>query len=182
MEIRYTTTLKDYAEANRVMHFHRGGLMRVKYQAYVQFAYVIGLIFIVVGGLLLAATIGHKLGISDEKTGFVFSMAVIGGVGWLFNPSWHERKLARIFSERNEPSECTLTADETGIASARTDGKAEARIAWSMFEKWTETESCFVLVLVGGQCIPVPKRAMSAEQQGQLRVLLGSYVAGAAVS
>ncbi|HEY6447544.1 MAG TPA: YcxB family protein [Acidobacteriaceae bacterium] len=179
MEIRYTAALDDFITANRVTLLHRGGLVRLKYLIYVQYAYVIGPLLAVAGFWALLVTARHSLGGGDGSAGFVISLALMGGgIGWLFNPMWARHKLERIFNRRKEPHDYTLVADDAGIAAARGDGAAESRIKWSMLEKSTETDSCFVLLLVGGQGIPVPKRTMTPEQQEELRDLLARHVPG----
>jgi len=179
MEIRYTATLENFIEANRVMLLHRSGLVRLKYQIYVQYAYLIGPLLAAAGLWALLTTARHSSEGLRHPIGFVVSLAMLGGgIGWLFNPMWHRHKLASIFNRRRGPHDCILSANETGISSARMDGAAEGRVDWSMFEKSAETESCFVLLLVGGQGIPIPKRAMTLEQQEEFRVLLAAHGLG----
>jgi hypothetical protein len=169
-------TLEDFVEGNTVFQLHRDRGTRLRYKLFVQYAYVLGPIVMIVGLSLLFASLRSGSEILIGAMLIVGSAFVGCGVNWLLIPRSRRRKLARIFRERKEPVECVLTADELGIVSVRTDRAAESRISWSMFENVVEMQNNFVAMLEQRIFFPIPKRAMTPEQQQELRALLAAHI------
>lgn len=63
-----------------------------------------------------------------------------------------------------------VAISEEGIYS-RTSA-SESRLAWEVFVGWAEAERVFVLLPNAVSFFPVPKRAMTDDQQRELRDLL----------
>lgn len=108
-------------------------------------------------------------------------LAAIGWVGIMcvISPFTHRRKVARCFREQKLQVERILATSDSGIHIARTDGEAEGRMKWTAFDKGLETDELFVLLPNGRQFVPVPKRAMTYEQQNEFRDLMATHVPGA---
>jgi hypothetical protein len=176
VEIRYASTLDEYAEGNRLLLLNKGGVQKLKYYLYIRFAFVVGPILIAASvAIFLLGGTRHPGGIGSIV---VFSAVFGGGVGWLFNPWWHRRKLARRFNELKGSAECVVTANEDGISFARVDGTAEGRLSWSIFDKADESKRVFALFPNRGQCVFLPKRSMNPLQQEEFRALVAAHLPG----
>jgi hypothetical protein len=175
VEIRYTSTLDDYAEGNRLLLLNKGGVQKLKYYFYIRFAFVIGPILIAAAAALLLENTHRRGGLGSVV---IFCAVLGGGIGWLFNPWWHRRKLARRFDELKGSAECVVTANENGISFARVDGTAEGRLSWSIFDKADESKRVFALFPNRGQCVFLPKRAMNTVQQEEFRALVANHLPG----
>jgi YcxB-like protein len=68
----------------------------------------------------------------------------------------------------------TVEITDAGIHSQ--SSAAESRLAWESIVDWVEVERVFTLFLTPISFFPIPKRAMSEGQQGELRGLLQTRV------
>lgn len=68
----------------------------------------------------------------------------------------------------------TLDASDAGLhfLSAVEDSK----VSWSAFVRWAEGDGVFALFLSPNASIPIPKRALTAEQQAEFREILGRNI------
>jgi hypothetical protein len=64
----------------------------------------------------------------------------------------------------------TLDISEGGVYTHT--AAAESRLTWELIVGWSEVESVFTLFPSPISFIPVPKRAMTPDQQNELRTLL----------
>lgn len=174
MEIRYTPTVEEFREANLIALVNKGGLLKLKYDLYVRWAFVAGPILIVCGLFLVWQ--GVHYGVDAMLLILFFAITFGGGVGMLFNPWWYRRKVRRLFAERKGQTELIYSADDSGFSCMRADGASEGRANWSVFEKAVETPNIFALFPNRGQCVYLAKRAMTPEQQSELRALVAAHI------
>ena len=179
IEIRYTLTRGDYREANRLLHLNSTFSRKLNYYLLGRFGFVTGVVLI----LPFVAQWLLNLHGSASGSGEVISVVSAGlaglGVVCLFSPWTYRRKTAKCFKEMKLSGERVTTVSEAGISSARSDGTAEGRMAWSALERCAESATMFVLLPNKRQFIPIPKRAMT-EQQREFRALLAAYLPGGA--
>jgi|SRR5580700_1039577 hypothetical protein len=180
MEIRFTLTMEDYREGNRLWLLNSTLRRKLNYNLFVRFGYWIGIPLFSVALILFFANLfapAHRMGAA--MSGVAAAAAWIGLI-FIVCPFTYGRKIARSFREQKLPSERTLKADESGVHVARTDGAMESRMGWTAFDKAIESNSIFVLFPNLRTFVPVPKRAMTAEQQREFRTLVAAHVPGAA--
>jgi hypothetical protein len=70
------------------------------------------------------------------------------------------------------PRTVDVSSDGLHFRSALVDSK----LAWPLFTRWTEASRIFVLYQQSKVVVPVPKRAMTAEQQSEFRALLQKHI------
>ena len=179
MEIRFTLTMDDYREGNRLWHLNSTLRRKINYYLFVRFGYWIGTPLFCVALILFFANLfapPHQMGAAASGV-----MAAAGWVGLIciVSPFIYRRTVARSFREQKLTTERILTADDSGIHVARTDGAMESRMGWTAFDKAIESDSIFALFPNLRTFVPVPKRAMTSEQQQELRALLAAHVPGA---
>lgn len=169
IEIRYTMTLEEYREANRLWHLHTTFSRKIKFFLFVRFWWAAALVacgagvWIVMSSLLLAFIGGGLIGL---------------GVVCLFSPLTYRWKTAHAFREMKLPQEAVVTIDDSAVSIARTDGSTEGRMTWSAFDNWAESTVMLVLFPDMRRFVPIPKRAMTEPQQHELRALIAAHLPG----
>lgn len=180
MEIRYTFTLDDYKEGNQLFLRHTTLRRKINYYLFARYGTAFGIpLFCIAVTLFLVNLFASTYRMGPAVAGLTGGLAWVG-VMFIISPAIYRRKLARCFREQKLPVERVLTADATGVVIARVDGAAEARTNWSMFDKGIESASLFVLFQNLRQFVPVPKRAMTPEQQNEFRELMTAHIPNAA--
>ena len=179
MEIRYTLTLDDYTEGNRMLLLHSTLARKVNYIIFVRLGWLIGIPTFCIAAALTVVNLLRP----GSYMGAAWS-GILAAIGWLgimcmISPFTYRRRLTRCFKEQKLPSERILTTSDSGIHVARTDGESESRMSWSGFDKGLETEQMFVLFPNRRQFVSVPKRAMTPKQQDEFRDLMMTRVPGA---
>jgi hypothetical protein len=69
----------------------------------------------------------------------------------------------------------TVEITEEGIHSRSTS--TDSRLTWEAIIDWAEVERVFTLFVTSVSFFPIPKRAMTEEQQNEFRALLKARVA-----
>jgi YcxB-like protein len=180
VEIRYTFTLDDYKEGNRLFLRHTTLWRKINYYLFARYGTAFGIpLFCVAATFFILNLRAPTYRMGPAVATFTAVIAWVGAI-LIISPAIYRKKLARYFREQKLPVERILTADSTGVVITRADGAAQARTNWSMFDKGVESATLFVLFQNLRQFIPVPKRAMTPEQQNEFRALLGAHVPGAA--
>ena len=66
--------------------------------------------------------------------------------------------------------------NETGVEIIRTSGDADVRYRWQAFVKQLESESLYLLFPTEMSFVIIPKRALTPDQQTELRDLLAAHI------
>jgi hypothetical protein len=181
VEIRYTLAFEDYAEANRLLLLNTTLRRKVSYYLFVRFGlwYGIPLLGLAAAGfLVILYAPGYAM---NELVGSAVAIAAWAGAIGIISQVAYRMKLKRLYKEQKLAREISLRADEGGVFVARIDGTSETRFAWPAFDKAVESEQAFVLFPSLRMFLPVPKRAMTPEQQQEFRALLAAHLPGAGV-
>jgi hypothetical protein len=128
-----------------------------------------------IGWVLLFLTLAEALFFS--VFGWVRSFPTLllfwGMVAFLTHGLWYAPRYAARKMIKGSPSASlphTAEMSEDGLYVRTSVG--ESRIKWSLFIGWVEVERVFALFPSPLTFIPIPKRAMTDQQQDELRSLL----------
>jgi len=97
--------------------------------------------------------------------------------GVIFYGAYRSRHLTGRDLLKREPDlrdPVSVTFDDAGVEL--TQGARSTRWTWAAFTGWTETDALFVLIPSAADRLLIPKRAMPAGQQVELRALFQSQV------
>ena len=156
-------TQADYVHASRTSYLNglrsRRSLVRLS-------------VFVLV---IVAATSLPVLIDSGEFGYFPFIMLVVGivaiGIGIAINLLWLPRKVSRMFRQQPAYAEpIRYRWSETGFAL--NSPISTLSVQWSQLSKWAETAEIFLLYLTDFQCVFVPKRMATTNDNDTLRGLL----------
>jgi hypothetical protein len=89
-----------------------------------------------------------------------------------YAPRYAARKMIKGSPSASLPH--TMDISEDGLHSRTSAG--ESRLAWNLFIGWVEVDRVFALFPSPLTFFPIPKRAMSSEQQEELRSILQKKV------
>jgi hypothetical protein len=169
LEIRYAISQEEYVEAARLWSTletkQRHNSLMTSWRGVVFFftIFAIGLIMSQGGMIVSAWMIG--------------GMAAIWLIAFILQKWVCPRYLNKAFDEQRSGLDIRLYLGEEHIESERADGSSTGRYLWSAFVKYLESENTLVLYLNRLQFIIIPKRAISSEQQEELRSLLRTHIA-----
>lgn len=181
MEIRYTLTLEDYTEGNRLRALSTTPGRKLKYYVFVRFGLLIGVLsFLAMIGVSLVRPL--QTGSFAVVSNFAIGVLIWVGIVCAVSPLTYRRRLKRSFREQKLPCEVSLLTTESGITITQTDGTSEGRLNWSAFDRGSETQRIFALFPNVRQFVAVPKRAMTPEQQVEFRDLISRHVRGFAAT
>lgn len=180
MEIRYTITLEDYREGNRLWLLHSTFPRKLNYLLFVRSGFWVGLPLFCIALILFFVNLTEpRYPFGGAVSGIIAAAAWIGAI-CVICPLVYRRKTARSFREQKLACERILKADDSGIFVARTDGTSESRLTWAAFDKAVESDETFVIFPNLRTFVAIPRRAMTAEQQQEFRALLAAHVPGSA--
>jgi YcxB-like protein len=163
MEIFYQLTRDDYSQGFKAFRRRTTYSRWVNRISYVSF-------FLVVAVALLLSFFGR-----DKSFSNLSPLWIIVAV-WAY-VSWYCRYRVANKMVKGSPSATlphTVNISESGLHS-RTSA-AETRITWEVIVGWAEVERVFALFPSPLSFFPIPKRAMTDEQQSEFRTLLQSKV------
>jgi hypothetical protein len=154
MELTYRLTREDHRQCcrlaqQRVLSPLAGGAMRLMPMVWL-------------GLVLLLLAVLHAV---DERTAAVASLGYVGGVGsvrlcgWFWQSHYWTRWLP---DGSSSLSELRLTMDEDGIVCS--NAAKSTQYSWLAFSDVTERAG-FILLWFdrGGECVPVPARALASD-------------------
>jgi len=177
MEIRYTLTPDDYAEGNRLLLLNSTFLRKLNFFLFVKLGQWLGIpIFGIAVVLFVLNLETPRWRLGPSVAGILGALAWLGFLGIIY-PYTYKKRLTRYFKELKMSGERTLTADASGISITRVDGAAEGRFSWSVMDGGVESEAQFALFPNLRQFVPLPKRAMTLEQQSEFRALVAAHIA-----
>jgi len=169
IEIRYTITPAEYQEANSLLMKNSGRRRKLIYS----FVTWLGPLL---GALMVAfAVIVSAWAQPDYTSGFVL---LVCGLYFLSLPWLHHRMMRRRHRMQRLSTEIILTAGNEGIQIQRANGEAETRYRWPAFQKQVESRAMFALFPNMLLFLPIPKRAMTEQQQQELRALIAAHLPG----
>jgi hypothetical protein len=161
LQISYQLTVDDYRQAFKAFR------KRTPFSRWVYFL-VTPLFVLVAASALLLTFFGP-----DRSFHNLFPLwAIVAFWAWYI---WCCRYRVANRMMKGNPSALlphTMDVSESGIFS-RTSA-SETRFTWDIIVGWAEVERVFVLFLSPVSFFPIPKRAISSDQQNELRTLLQS--------
>lgn len=172
MEIRYTLTLEDYCEGNRVRAVSTTSGRKLKYYVFVRFGLLIGVLsFLAVIGLSAIRPLQTDSRLAVMSNGAI-GVLIWVGIVCMISPFTYRSRIKRSFREQKLPCEVSLLAMDSGVTITQADGTSEGRFNWSAIERGAETQRMFVLFPNVRQFVAIPKRVMTPEQQVEFRNLV----------
>ncbi len=167
METHYTLTIPEFKEAYGVMW--RQASLRHRFQ-YWYFTWL-GLLL----GLYILGLAVFLFSVPNPNQPFVLLLVVVALVG--ISGPWRYRKLIkRNYKMQNLDTELAVAADSEGITVTRANKDALTRYGWTAIERHVESKNMLVLFPARLQFIPIPKRAMTPEQQAEFRALVAAHI------
>lgn len=165
MQISYQLTEDDYRQGYKA--FRR----RTKYSLWaIGFAYV-SLCFVFMTALLISI-FGNR---SDRS---LTNLTVLWAASaFLFYCLWYApRHAARKMMNGSPSASLSRTVDMSEEGLYFRTAASESRLTWDLITGWAEADRVFALFPSPLSFLPVPKRAMTDQQQNELRTLLQSKV------
>lgn len=163
MEISYQLTTDDYRQGFKAFRT-KTTIWRWAYH------FIYAGFFIALAAALLLLLFGSK-----RSLPFVFPL--LGGAAfwawWLWYFPYHVAN-KMIYGSPTASLPHTVAISESGLHT-RTSA-TEGRLAWDAFIGWEEAERVFALFPSPISFFPIPKRAMTGEQQNEFRTLLRSKI------
>jgi YcxB-like protein len=169
IEIRYTITPAEYQEANSLLMKNSGLRRKLTYSFVTWLGPLLGAL------MVASAVIVSTWAEPDYTSGFVL---LVCGLYFLSLPWLCRRMMRRRHRMQRLSTEIILTAGNEGIQIQRANGEAETRYRWPAFQKQVESQAMFVLFPNMLVFLPIPKRAMTSEQQQELRALIAAHLPG----
>ncbi|HTZ89843.1 MAG TPA: YcxB family protein [Alloacidobacterium sp.] len=167
MELTYTITFEEYAEALR----QRAALFgKPKSYYYTSWRAPVLLVFCLAIGLLLSQARGTSAYIV-----WSFLIAVYG-LGLAYKLLICPRLIRKSYEQQKAGFDLRMTISETGLEVESSGGESYARYRWAAFMKQAESDRIFVLFFNPLQFVILPKRAMAEVQSEELRVLFGANI------
>jgi hypothetical protein len=151
MRVQYKITRDDIVEANRTLN---GGILRVMQ--------VVGYVMMVLGVVEMMIAFVHH---DSIKTQFV---PVVAGAYFAFG--WTAMVRNAYKRDRRLHQDFQAEINEGGIEASTSN--ASTRYAWDTFRRWSETANLFLLFQGPKTYNPYPKRAFSAVEAEEFRMLL----------
>ncbi len=169
MEIRYTLTIPEFKEAYGVVMRRASARYRFYYWVYTWLGTTIGLLLLGLAVLLF--------GTKDPNQPLVFLFVVIGLIN-LVTPLRYRGMVRRHYRMQNLDLEIVLSLGSEGVTVRRPSRDITTHYGWSAFERQIESRRLFTLCPARIQFVPVPKRAMTSEQQVEFRALSAAHISG----
>jgi YcxB-like protein len=102
--------------------------------------------------------------------GIVFSVVALVFI-W-YGPSLSGRRQFRNTPSAHDPM--TIEASDSGLHIHSIH--ADSKVSWSAYMAWGECKSVFIILPQPRIYVPIPKRALTPEQLGEFRELLGRNI------
>ena len=155
MRVQYKITRDDIVEANRTLN---GGILPIMQ--------VVGCVMMVLGVVDMVLALRHHQSITNQL------VPVIAGAYFAFGWTAMVRNAYKRDRRLHQDFQAEIT--ETGIDAA--SGTATTKYTWEAFRRWSETPHLFLLFQGPKMYNPFPKRAFSAAEAEEFRLLLTRYV------
>jgi len=168
MEIQFALTPEDFFEANVFAMRNTTLPLKLGYWFF-RFAFFLGL---PIGVLCFCSSAIPAL---HRYTGSLVTVGALAVVYWFVGFRFKGR-VKKAFSAQKLDAELTVTLNEPGYRAIRVDGGGEGRINWELFDKWGETKDIFVLFPNLRTVVTIPKRALTPDQQTELRAMLAAHI------
>jgi hypothetical protein len=167
MQFTSAVTLDDYRAGNRIMCLHTLPRRRRDYLFITRATPVLAVV-------LLAAS-AYLIFVAHQTRGPIIACLALAAA-MIYSPIQYHLKIRRFYSQQKlgHPTDVVVTAE--GMKFLRQDGAAETRYSWSIFDGWFESEEYLVLFPSQQAFIPIPKRALTPEQQTELRALFAAHI------
>jgi len=108
---------------------------------------------------------------------FPFLVLLWGFVAfWIYCVWYSPRRLARKMITGSPSASLPHTVDMSEDGLHFRTSASESRLAWNLITDWAEADRVFALLPSPISFLPIPKRAMTHDQQGALRTLLEQKV------
>ena len=163
MEISYQLTTDDYRQGFKAF---RGRTTFSRWSF--RFGYLC--FFVVVAAALLLTIFGP-----DKSSASMFPLWILAAFwGWYlwYCPYQVAKKIMKGNPITSVPH--TIEISETGFHSRTSI--SDSRYSWDLIVGWAEADRVFALFPSSISFFPIPKRALTGEQQAELRSLLASKV------
>lgn len=167
MEFTYTVSLDDYREYSRMACTKTTWKRKLNYWSLLVFCPVSGGIIVISSALLIGS--GHK----DRILNAAFA---VFGLFLLWRPFAYRRSVSKLYRQNkcDTPYLCSVT--DEGVDIQRRDGTLQSKIAWGALDKYLDSEKYLMLYLSPISILPIPKRALNAEQLETFSGLLTTHV------
>lgn len=166
MEIRYTLTIGEFKEAYGVMLRRASAYYHFYYWSVTWLGPLIGVVLLSLALLLFS--------IPHPNQPLVFLLVVIAVVN-ILAPLRHRGTIRRNYRMQNLNGEISVSAGADGMTVRRMNKDIATRYGWTAIERHFESKNMFVLFPTRLQFVPIPKRAMTAEQQSEFRALVAAH-------
>ena len=161
MQISYQLTAEDYRHAFYAFR-NRNSSLRLRNR-----------IMLVVAGLCLGLLIAGTIINADTPAGTVVVLLIL--LYWGYCRWYAPRMIGRkMMAGPGASGARTVEISENGMHD-RTE-VSDSKMTWNLFVGWNENNEVFALFPSAISFLPVPKRAMTTEQQDEFRTLLQKYV------
>jgi hypothetical protein len=169
VEIRYTLTIPEFKEAYGAVLRRASFRHRFYYWNYTWMGLTIGLVLLGLAVLLF--------GTKEPNQPLIFIWVVIAFVN-LAAPWRYRGLIRRSYKMQNLDAEIVVRLDPDGVTVMRPSRDITTHYGWSAFERQIESRGMFTFCPARMQFVPVPKRAMTSEQQDEFRALLAAHISG----
>ncbi len=90
-------------------------------------------------------------------------------------PLSYRQSVKRLYSQHKFDVPLRLVLNDRGISIRRQDNAAESTLVWSILDGYAEADRHYVLFPSLASFIPVPKRALNADQQVEFMQFLSAH-------
>ena len=163
MEISFQVTADDYRQA------YNGYRKRTAFSRWAYRVYYV-LFAIVFAMALILSFFGP-----DKSFSYLFPLWAIAAF-WAYVLWYCPYYVARKMTKGSRVTTLPKTVEITDAGIYSRSSAAESRLAWETIIGWVEVERVFALFLTPISFFPIPKRAMTEDQQNEFRTLLRSKV------
>lgn len=166
MEVTYEITVDDYRDCNRIACLHTTPRRRRNYWCTTVASPLLGCILLLLAVYLiifLDATFNSQI------------VVLIFAIFLLWMPLSYRQSVKRLYSQHKFDVPLRLVLNDRGISIRRQDNAAESTLVWSILDGYAEADRHYVLFPSLASFIPVPKRALNADQQVEFMQFLSAH-------
>jgi hypothetical protein len=167
MQTEYVISLEEYLHANRLWARNEVLRYRTCYWFRSWPAVVLGVLFIL-------SVIFLKWFETSSKALAVATLII--GLILILQPYGYRQTMRKSYDRNKMALPVRVNVTDACLEIALANGNADSRLAWPLFEKYIESESLFQLVFRRASFVLIPKRALTPDQQSELRALLASHI------
>ena len=171
MQLEYTITPEDYMQATGLWMRNASSRPQISYWLCSWPGIVVGVLAVVLAIPVASSSLFRA---QDNMAAIILWIVLVCFL--LTLPIRYRRVVKKRYDMQRMAATIRVEMNETGVEIIRTSGDADVRYRWQAFVKQLESESLYLLFPTEMSFVIIPKRALTPDQQTELRDLLAAHI------